>query len=197
MQSYVDGTTAGTYTPETMYTRYGHWLAHDGTDTTVHTYADGPSAVENVYNVGTGENALKDTSATYTGKAAGMSVLTTSSAGKVTGRSSGSFTADAELTMNFGSNPSIGGTIWNFQGSAVDSGWSVDLSHASNENFDGSLEFSQGVTNDDGTTATTNEGNWSATAYGVANKRPTGVYGEFEAFFTNGAVAGAYATRKQ
>jgi hypothetical protein len=203
---YVAGTTAGSYTVEAYYVRFGYWLSaadHDSDASTpdqisINRYADGPGAVTGVYGINLSSDHLNDTSASYKGDAVGMSVLRTFEGGKETGQASGSFTADVSLMMEFGTGAELSGTIDNFQGSAVNTGWSVDLSHNTTA-FTGS--FVDGVTNDldnDGEQdANTNEGSWTATAYGVANRRPTGVYGSFDAEFNDGDVVGVYATRKQ
>ena len=39
-------------------------------------------------------------------------------------------------------------------------------------------------------------GGWAATSYGEVGKRPTGIHGWFNAHFTDGAIAGVYATRE-
>lgn len=140
--------------------------------------------------------ALKGSSASYKGSAVGMSVVwTTDTKGKeVSGsRVSGHFDADVSLTMKFGTSPSLEGTISNFRGSGVDASWSVDLDSAT---LSGGT-FSDGVT-DGGDAA----GVWTATAFGGSatsgsEARPAGVFGEFDADFTNGAAAGVYATRKE
>ena len=46
------------------------------------------------------------------------------------------------------------------------------------------------------TTASGDDGLWSATGYGAMGARPTGIFGGFNAHFTDGHAAGAYATRK-
>ena len=204
--TYIAGTTAGTYQVEaaSSYVRYGYWLsvasATDDT-TTIRRYLSGPIAQSGVvYGVVNSVPAFADTSATYKGDALGMAVMwTTDTKGKeVAGsRASGGFTADVSLTMSFPSG-SLKGTISNFQGSGADSSWSVDLDSQTLS----SGEFNNGVTDGGG-----GEGTWTATAWGGAESdanatpnpaaRPKGVYGAFDADFTNGAAAGVYATRKQ
>ena len=172
-----------------------YWLsvasATDDT-TTINRYLTGPTAQSAaVYGVDANIDAFSGTTARYIGKAVGMSVIGTGSS-----RASGGFTADVDLTMRFGSagTESLDGMIRNFKGSAVDPSWSVDLDNAA---------LASGVL---AATATTDgggtEGSWTATAWGGdattgSEARPAGVYGAFDANFTNGAAAGAYATRKQ
>ena len=213
--TYLDGTAAGTYSLEAVnaYVRYGYWLsvvsATDET-TTINRYLSGPTTAQSgdVYNVVAGVGAFKDKDATYKGSALGMAVnWTTDNKGKeVAGtRASGGFEADVSLTMNFGSTPSLEGTISNFQGAGADTDWSVDLDVTA---------LSSGVLNNadnnnigtaDGDATTT--GTWTATAWGGAESdttattnpaaRPTGVHGAFDVPFTNGTAVGVYATRKQ
>lgn len=212
MTTYVAGTTAGTYRQEvagTDYVRYGYWLsvasATDDT-TTINRYVSGPSAqTAAVYGVDANVKAFAGTSARYLGKAVGMSVvMTTDNSGKELTRASGGFTADVDLTMTFGGSPMLAGTISKFQGSAVDTGWSVDLKSSGLSSTTGQLgtETTDRTVGGDATS-----GSWTATAWGGAASdtsadtnpaaRPAGVYGAFDANFTNGAAAGVYATRKQ
>ncbi len=198
-RTYLAGTgdDAGTYTleDEDSYVRYGYWLSTAGTVVTINRYADGPDAQSGeVYGVRTSGDDLRDSSATYTGDAVGMSVHKEfDTNGKETSRASGGFMADARLTMKFGGTPRLEGEISNFRGSAVDGNWKVELSAAELS----SGEVTAGITNDND--ANTNEGTWTATAWGGdgSTERPKGVYGGFDAVFTDGNVAGVYATRKQ
>ena len=214
MATYVAGATAGTYSLEEVdtYVRYGYWLTREAGAAglvSINRYADGPNAQTTpaLYGVTAGDSKLGGTSATYTGNALGMSVVKTfDSDGAETSRASGGFTADVELTMKFGTTPKLGGTIDNFQGSAVDSSWEVELSEADIDVSAGGVAATDGVTNRND--AGTNQGTWSATIWGGREDdggttgvneaaRPEGVYGGFDAVFTNGNVAGVYATRKQ
>ena len=213
MTTYVAGTTAGTYRQEvagTDYVRYGYWLtvasATDDT-TTINRYLSGPVVqAGSVYGIDANIEAFAGTSARYLGKALGMSVvMTTDTKGNELSRASGGFTADVDLTMTFGASPSLAGTISRFQGKGVDTSWSVDLK--SSELSNGEL----GVAADGSTNRTVGgdatSGSWTATAWGGAVSdtsaasnpaaRPAGVYGAFNAGFSNGAAAGVYATRKQ
>ena len=80
---------------------------------------------------------------------------------------------------------------------AVDSDWTVTLVET---------EVASGAVAAGVTTATGQDGTWSATSYGGFDddpattatgdiKRPEGIFGGFNAHFTDGHVAGAYATR--
>ena len=109
---------------------------------------------------------------------------------------SGNFVADVVLTAKFAATPMLGGTIDNFraaQGSnsgAVDTSWTVTLTEA--DATGGTVAATDGVADASG-----QDGTWSATSYGEADMRPAGIYGGFNAHFTDGHVAGAYATRRQ
>ena len=191
--SYVadTGTAAEDYVPELLYARYGHWLTVDGTGAvTVNLYsAPGTSNTPTDFSLGVASG--EPSTATYAGGAAGMSVHRTFDVnGAQTGIASGAFTADVRLTAKFGTSPTLEGRVENFRGSAVDSAWAVEFS----EQAFGGGSFSDGTTNAnaDGT----NEGTWTATAYGGdSEKRPAGVYGVFDAYFPDGAVGGAYTAR--
>ena len=148
-----------------------------------------------MYIVDTTKPAFTGTSASYKGDAVGMSVVQTfDSKGKELSRASDHFDADVSLTMRFGSSPTLEGTVSNFRGDAVDPSWSVDLgTSVLADGVLGAGEGSNGITDGGGTTT----GSWTATAWGGAQARPTGVYGAFDADFTNGAAVGVYSTRKQ
>ena len=177
------------YEAELLYASYGHWLTESSGEWTVNTFAnfaDSTNAAADVSTVGNDTNNLAN-KATYSGMAAGMSVRTMGSGDSKT-TDSGAFTADVTLTANFGAAPTVRGTIDNFDGDAVGSGWSVNLESAT-----------LGTTSNDGVaTGSGRDGVWSATAYGNDSaKRPEGVIGGFTAHFTDGDAAGAFATRRQ
>lgn len=168
---------------ETIYISYGYWLvkpADDESSWAVNTFAN---------LVGTGTEADlaagstdEENEATYAGSAIGMSIHRT---GENT--DSGQFTADVNLTATFGEAPLIEGTINNFKGDATSQEWTVDLK---------SIPLSVDSESSGYATATDRDGQWTAQAYGTnADERPTGVFGGFAAHFTDGDVAGAYATR--
>ena len=191
------GTAAGTYTMElaATYVRYGHWLTRDATSgaVTINRYTVGPTAntTDADFDVDPDNDNLSDSSAIYEGDAVGMSVLRRIVGGKEVGRDTGGFMADVTLTMKFGTAATLEGKISGFEGSAVDSGWEVELSQADIA----SGAVAAGVTNEN--SPGVDEGTWTATAWGDSGMRPKGVYGAFDADFTNGEVLGVYATRKQ
>ena len=191
----TDGEGVTTYMEETYYVRFGHWLIENDVSgvkvTGVNTFAT--TGIENtgdVTNVNTGEGAatLTDTSASYRGPAAGMSVeKTTNTDGDITEINSAAFTATVNLKATFGERPTLGGTVTDFRGDATDANWSVELQVTP-------LESDATVTGGR-TVATGRDGVWTATPYGVAGERPTGIFGGFNAHFTDGHAAGAYTTR--
>jgi len=190
------------YRQDTMYAVWGHWLtvAGDG-EATVTTFAragtsDGRPAHPGNWDAADPSDAnLSGTTATYTGSAAGRSVhRTTDANGMVTDVQSGNFMADVTLTAKFSATPMLGGTIDSFraaQGSspgAVDSSWTVTLTETAS---DGGT-VTAGVADASG-----QDGTWEATSYGEAGMRPAGIYGGFNAHFTDGHAAGAWATRQE
>jgi hypothetical protein len=191
MEWYVRDAADAPYVAETLYVRYGHWLDADSDgNTVVNTYA---MTGGNTGSLSLGEAADMSSSATYKGMAAGMSLRKEfDPQGEVVDGSlqSAAFTAKVALEATFGASPILSGEIKNFvnsDGDPIDSGWSVVL-----------LRRSFLDTFDDGaTTASGQDGVWTAQAYGAENERPEGVFGGFNAHFTNGHVAGAYETREE
>jgi hypothetical protein len=192
MAAYVKNADDTAYMAETMYAQFGHWLteANNG-DVTIMTYARSganKSGLE-LTIVNTTGDVLTDTSATYTGSAAGMSLHKTFDGNAAqTGIYSGAFTADVTLEATFGDSPMLEGTVDTFVGPATDSEWTVELMETA---FTGAT-FNTGVTD-----ATGQAGEWSAQGYGADGERPAGIFGGFNAHFTDGHAAGAYATRKE
>lgn len=180
---------ATTYAAEANYARFGHWLIVNGVGVaTVNTYAWSNGGTD----VNLDENAELDGSATYTGTAAGMSLHKTfDSQGERQDVYSGRFTADVSLTADFDASPTVKGTIDNFKGPATDSSWSVELKQMTL----GTAR--QGTVGETATGGSGDDGEWNAQAYGVAAKRPTGIFGDFNAHWTDGHAAGAYATRQE
>jgi hypothetical protein len=183
---YVDTDTG--YEEDVFYTEFGYWLTEDdsadGDPVTVHTYAriaGGTVANEGRFDLDEDQTSQ---SATYSGSAVGMSIQ-----GSGESAQSGHFDADVNLTVDFGeaADVRINGTISNFQGNAANPTWNVKLDKVL---FNGTLTDGVTVTN-------SNNGVWTATSYAKENTaRPTGIFGTFNANFTDGKAAGAYATRK-
>ena len=94
------------YSPETMYAQFGHWLTEDTNGVvTVNRYA---LTDANTSGLSFAKADGMPDSATYKGDAAGMSVhKTVDTDGTVTSIYSGAFTADAELTLRFGGGDDI------------------------------------------------------------------------------------------
>jgi hypothetical protein len=197
------------FMPE-LYAEYGYWLTQaenggDG-DVTVNTYARmGGGEANNTANLefSVDEDDFTDKSATYEGKAIGMSFHDIDEDNV----ESGEFTARVNLTVTFGATAdlAISGKISGFEGSAIGDNWEVELKEPENDPFDGT-NFTNGVTD----TVGGDDGVWSATLYGPApldhdndpdtalqDQRPTGIFGTFNANFEDGQAAGAYATEKQ
>ncbi len=177
-----------TYEAETLYAMYGYWLAPNGTDATlwdVNTYSAAATGAATGYTLDANDD-LGD-SATYSGSAVGMSSRTMGSGDSMT-TDSGMFKADVTLMATFGTTPLVEGTINNFQGDAVGSGWSVKLHSVA-------LAVGGTATTTGVATAGGHSGSWSNQAYGAADARPAGIHGGFVAHFANGDAAGAYATR--
>ena len=193
------------YVRDTMIATYGHWLQMvevggemvAQVNTYASTSADVVGGETGSWDVDQNEKHLKDAEATYNGTAIGRSVhKITNEHGGLTDIQSGRFMADVMLTAKFGDNPRLGGTIDNFEGTdnpmAVDPNWTVKLVESAVTGGAAS-----GMTE-----ATGQDGTWSAQSYGVAptdvkdmSMRPEGIFGNFNAHFTDGHVAGAYATR--
>ena len=196
------------YSPE-QYAMYGHWLTVSTGEpdvegqVTVNTYAKRAGGGTEMGNWDAADPSsenpgMRDATATYSGKAAGRSVHKTLDVdGGVDDIQSGRFMADVELTAYFGGKPMLGGTVDGFMSpdnpGAVDSSWMVTLEKMAV--VDGGVDG--GVTK-----ATGQAGKWEASSYGDGDGdsdmlRPIGIYGGFTADFTDGHVAGAFATRKQ
>ena len=112
-------------TPDGAYASYGWWLHKSENDSvyTASAFDDYRGADENPVS----DNAITNLrgTATYSGGAAGKYALHSTTGGT---NDAGHFTADAELTANFGATHSVTGTVDNFfgaDGAARD--WSVEL----------------------------------------------------------------------
>ena len=186
---YVSNADGSAYVAETLYAQYGHWLAAvspTDDDTNVNTYAMSSASNSAATDITTindqndeGTATLTDTSATYSGTAAGISV---------TDSESGRFTATVNLTATFGANAMLAGTVSDFEGVANPS-WTVELQGSSSNFDDGTIDGGNAV-------ASGRDGEWDAQAYGETGARPAGIYGGFNAHFSDGHAAGGFATRK-
>ena len=192
-------------TPDADHLHFGYWLesteAEDGTTSYKFQAFSGGAPVFD-------SNQMSDVvgTATYKGLAGGMyvrKVLT--STGEVETATHGSFTAHTNLKANFGGDDvpvndkfSISGTVENFMDGDVSlDGWTVKLNKATfgdnASNFGGTTEGSE----------TADPGAWSGQFYGSSDDvdgdtpQPSGVAGEFDASFPNGAVNGAFGAELQ
>ena len=185
----------GLYEVATMYARYGYWLTYDAEDDAagVTTYAVKGHESTNTADLDLLRgDATTDVTATYTGDAVGIAVRD---------KTSGQFTAAVTLTATFGATDSkLGGTISGFDIAGTDPGWTVMLEKTLLTNtavLSGVDAANIGVAYGDHAAA----GRWTAQGYGpdgdpAVASRPEGFFGQFNANFSDGAAAGAYATRK-
>ena len=198
--------------PDSDYLHYGFWLMRttdkDGvlTYNEVETFAGSSIAAS-------GSVASVRGTATYSGGALGVYVHSvTNPDGTEASATSGHFTADVALTATFaqttadddggaGQIPlvllnSITGTINNFMLSGHDEGpgWMVSLERSDSNDTDGT---ENGVAKGGGA-----DGTYTATYHGPVLDadsnpiQPHTVVGEFNAFFSNGSVAGGFGARK-
>jgi hypothetical protein len=199
---YVKVGDATVYSAETMYTRYGHWIQVGAGDVvTLQTYAWSDATRASAADLN--ESETLEGSATYSGTAVGMSLHKTfDSQGEQQSIYSGRFTAVVNLEADFGvqadgTGATVEGTVDNFQGTATDPTWSVALRRMA---LGGDRQGTAGVTRTGGSGQ---DGQWNAEAYGVPDDadgdvvaRPAGIFGDFNAHWTDGHAAGAYATKK-
>ncbi len=176
---YQDSDNDGTW-EVVGYVDYGMWL--DGVDTSLalHRRVDwvgpgNPAATLDFTTVGT---------ATYTGKASGLSARKTDVEGNDV-YASGHFEADVELRATFDPlDATLEGTIDNFRSVAgsghVDTTWSLDLQSTE---LSGSSDITGMISLTDGTADRNADGRWSADSYGNTGEYPTGFYGGFEVEF--------------
>ena len=201
-ERYVRNAADTGYEKETLYAKYGYWISGTDAAPIINTYAMAGETTTNMIGldlatVNTGEGAtLTDTSADYAGEAIGMSLVKAfDSQGAIEEGSlkTAGFTADVALKATFGLTPRLGGMVTDFVGDAVfnttdvNRQWEVNLLE---KDINAIIPtFDNGTT-----TASGQDGVWSATGFGPTGGRPTGFFGTFNAHFSNGHVAGAYAT---
>ena len=216
---FIPDSGATSDVPDADHMHYGFWLQRttdeDGVLTydEVETYAE--SSIDRTTDADIAATGNIRGTATYSGGATGVyvnSVLNPN--GTEASATSGHFTADAELTAHFNQTEddadtpaneagliapallnSISGTIDNFMLSGHDQGpgWSVTLEQGAIDGTDPAAHAT-GTTKGGGA-----DGNYEATFHGGGgddNDQPTSVVGEFNAFFSNGSVAGGFGARK-
>ena len=193
--------TTGDYEEFTDYAEYGYWMGENTDGIVTDTgYFGIPKDETAMPAAALAANTALGNEATYRGKAFGLSIVT--EADGTNGRKavrSGDFTADVTLTAKFGTSPKVEGTISNFQGSAVNSSWRATLEEGPLLNSKVTANAAVNAQNYGLVkVADQDDGRYTARAYGGdANKRPTGITGDFQAFFEDGRALGGYATRKQ
>jgi len=130
--------------------------------------------------------------ATYTGAAAGLSAREHETDGSKTYHS-GHFTADVSLTAKFAATPTLEGRISGFkavegQGTGhVNPNWRLDLKSGT--------QFTDGKFADGTFDRSSVKGSWTAQMYDSSTDgsvRPDGVYGAFNADFSDGKASGVY-----
>lgn len=201
-----------TLLPDDDYLHFGYWSQEPISDEGTYAFRS--------FHAGSGSNAFTadDVSdltgtASYAGPAGGMYIRKTldAASGAPDVVSSGTFTADTNLTATFGQIPeenvgadtiapadffSIKGTVDNFMdGNTSISDWSVKLNKTTFENdvntFDGTTTGSEGA----------NAGTWQGRFFGNGDPdttdHPGSVAGEFNAHFLNGHVNGAFGAVRQ
>ena len=201
------------------YLHYGFWLKkttdEDGAVTynEVETFAGSTVAAS-------GSTADVEGSATYEGGAAGVYVHKTFADDGSSEATSGHFTANALLMVNFGGDDiavsqqdRLTGTIDGFELSGGEAQqWSVALQSDGDPAADGNQPDTDGVmagTAKGGVTG--GDGSFTATFHGSVAAfdhdedaatpdiipQPSAVVGEFNSVFSNGSAAGAFGARKQ
>ena len=226
------GATVDDLVVDADHLHLGYWMesmeGDDGMEYQFQAFSGGSAAFGT--NPETGSNAsiqpLTGT-AKYAGPAGGMYVRNKLDPdGDVASATSGSFTANANLTANFGQDAkgalspadmySISGTVKNFRdGTTSLSGWTVELMKAGFSTFDADATATAAAQHTVHTNMfsgdTTGGGSWNGQFFGpitaddtgtgdvneAATGYPSGVAGEFDATFTNGQVNGAFGAVKQ
>ncbi len=210
--TWVFTPAAGATSPvaDSDYLHYGFWLKRTTDDDGVLTYNE----VETFAGSSLGDATVASVTGTakYDGDAVGVYVMDTyKSDGKVDASTSGHFTADVNLTATFGQVTeggegtiaqnllnSITGTISGFDlsGGEDASGWEVDVAGdiANNGVADGGTARGSGKDGPAGSFTGMFQGDdMNDENAAIA---PKALVGEFNADFSNGAVAGAYGARK-
>ena len=195
---------------DTDYLHYGFWLARTSKDGVVTSYDEVETFAGSSLPV-SGSVANVDGSATYSGDATGVyvkNVLTSS--GALDSATSGHFTATANLTATFGQveNEANDGTIAVSMLNTL-TGTISDFALAGGEANSWMAVLAGDIDMTDGSASGTakggspaEDGSLSAQFHGAGTEEnnvapaPSAVVGEFNAFFTDGSVAGGFGARK-
>ena len=198
---------------DTSYLYYGFWLKKTTDEDDVLTYNE-VETFAGAEIVASGDVDDVDGTASYDGDAVGVYVHheLSEGGGQIESSTSGHFKADASLTATFGQKladademdsgtiapgqlNSITGTIDNFAlAGGEENDWSVNLARGV---IDMGQDTFSGAANGGGAAGT-----YSGTFHGAldandATVQPSAVVGEFNANFSNGAVAGGFGANKQ
>ncbi|MXX10241.1 MAG: hypothetical protein F4Z68_02285 [Nitrospira sp. SB0667_bin_9] len=202
--------------PDSDYLHYGFWLKKTTDSDDVLNYDEVETFAGSSIPASGALTAVLGT-ATYSGGATGVyvsNILT--STGDIESSTSGHFTADAKLTAIFGQVPVSGddttgtiadnllytltGIIDEFKLSGHDEGpgWSVvldgDIGEGTGAAATASGTAKGGSPLDDGSFSASFHGD--VTAVDGVPPKPSSVVGEFNSFFTDGSVAGAFGARE-
>ena len=206
--NFTPADKAKVYVAQTDYLYYGFWLQRTQKDGTTYNEVETFYSSNDLEESNGGQLDAVEGGASYKGNATGVyvkNVLNTN--GTVDTATSGVFSADADLTVNFmgtsipnDAHNTVTGSITNF---ALEKGEDNDWSVALKGTRASSANTISGTANGGGA-----EGSFSGTLYGESPETeatddgadrvaPGAVAGEFGANFSNGSVAGAFGAKKQ
>jgi hypothetical protein len=203
-ETYTKAATDTEYSQEMDFVEFGYWFetTNGNIDGNINVIAGIPTGRATASNPDVEQSADPDdpantleATATYTGLALGLSVYKPDedNDGEHDSISSGAFTADVELTAQFGSTDrKISGTVTNFQGNATNSEWEATLDEVALTSGGDEVTGTTSI----GVTPVANPGAWNATAAGPSGARPIGYFGTFSAHWVDGHAAAGYATCK-
>ncbi len=209
--------------PDSEYMHYGVWLKKTTDGDGAVTYNEVETFAGASFDASTGsEIAEVDGSASYEGKATGVYVHEVYNAvSNIESSTSGHFTADVMLTATFGQLPvsttdstgtiapnllnTVKGTISDFVlSNGEENTWGVTVeAEIAGANFEGMAKggLPDSDPNSDGSIKGTFYGETpftpSTTDGGTVRTAPGSMVGEFNTFFSNGSVAGAFGATKE
>ena len=192
--------------PDEDYLYFGWWLSEPDDpkgDYAFMAFAEGTQGFTPGVKFTPGDAAALEGSAVYRGLAAGAYATVDFTDGEPSGGDTGSFTAAAELTADFGGDSvavddhfSIHGTVTEFRDADGDrlGDWSVDLERidlvAESASFEGGAATAELGDN-------TGAGSWKGAFFGNgrADGHPGSVAGTFNAHLTAARISGAFGAR--